>query len=243
LSKNKIILLFIVGLAIVKSSNAQSVNYADFGSWNSFSVEAKFNKKISAIFNEECRLRENISQLNLFYTELGIQYRPYSFLKTSLVYRWIDKYQYEDETFSFRNRLMWDVNVKKSLNKKLTIAFRHRLQAEKKDWFSSERGYLTEWYSRNKFNLKYQLIKKIDAYAAVEFRYQLHDYRNLESEHLWHRNRYQIGADYSINDSNEFGIYYLVQKEFNVSLPENFYVIGLQYALTIDLNKKKTEKK
>ncbi|MFM2048196.1 MAG: hypothetical protein RI955_744 [Bacteroidota bacterium] len=223
--------------------HAQSVNDADFGSWNSFSVETKMNKKVSILFNEECRLKENISRLNLFYTEVGVQYRPVSFIKTSVVYRWIDKYQYEDGSFSFRNRLMWDFTIKKNLSKQFSLSYRHRLQAEKKDWFTSEKGNLTEWYSRNKFTLKYQINKKIDAYSSVEFRYQLHDYRNLESEHTWHRNRYQTGIDYAINEKNEVGIYYLVQREFNVSIPENFYVIGLQYALTIDLTKKKTEKK
>jgi hypothetical protein len=229
--------LYIILFVVYQNASAQTTANADFGSWNSFSVEAKLSKKISVLANEECRIKENLSRLNLFYTEVGFQYRPVSFIKTSIVYRWIDKYQFEDGSFSFRNRLMWDFTIKKNLNKKLSLSYRHRLQAEKKDRYSSEKGYLTEYYSRNKFTFKYQINKKIDAYTSVEFRYQLHDYRNLESENTWHRNRYQTGFDYAINNKNEFGIYYLIQHEYNVSIPENFSVIGLQYSLTIDFTK------
>ncbi|MEN9522367.1 MAG: hypothetical protein RL065_744 [Bacteroidota bacterium] len=219
------------------SSVKAQKSYADFGSWNSFSVEGKLNKKISVLFNEDIRIRENVSQLNLFYTEIGLQYKPVSFIKTSIAYRWINKYIYEDESFSFRNRLMWDITFKKSINKKLSFSYRHRLQAEKKDMFSSEKGYLTEWYSRSKATTKYQVMKKVNANLSVEFRYQIHDQRNLESDKTWHRNRYQAGVDYAIDDKNEVGFYYLMQREYNVSVPENFYVIGFQYSLTLDFSK------
>jgi hypothetical protein len=103
--------------------------------------------------------------------------------------------------------------------------------------FSSEKGYLTEWYSRSKATTKYQVMKKVNANLSVEFRYQIHDQRNLESDKTWHRNRYQAGVDYAIDDKNEVGFYYLMQREYNVSVPENFYVIGFQYSLTLDFSK------
>ncbi|MEY2830226.1 MAG: hypothetical protein RIQ33_2084 [Bacteroidota bacterium] len=234
---NKIIFLALFSLLFFNKKIIAQKSYADLGSWNSFSVEGKINKKFSILFNEDMRIRENISQLNLFYTEIGLQYKPVSFIKTSIAYRWIDKYVYEDESFSFRNRLMWDFTIKKNINKKISLSYRHRLQAEKKDMFTSEKGYLTEWYSRNKVAAKYQLTKKLNANLSVEFRYQIHDQRNLESEKTWHRNRYQTGVDYAINNKNEIGIYYLIQREYNVSVPENFYVIGFQYSLTLDFSK------
>ena len=60
-------------------------------------------------------MKENISQLNLFYTNVGLGYRPFPFLKVELVYRSIEKYQ-DNDFFSFRHRLMLDITLKKKID-------------------------------------------------------------------------------------------------------------------------------
>ncbi|MBK5285895.1 MAG: hypothetical protein JJE25_10885 [Bacteroidia bacterium] len=55
----------------------------------------------------------------------------------------------------------------------------------------------------------------------------------MESDKTWHRARYALGFDYEFNKKSTFGIYYLIQHEWNVSMPENLYIIGLEYSLTL----------
>ncbi|MES2286831.1 MAG: DUF2490 domain-containing protein [Bacteroidota bacterium] len=211
------------------ASFAQSTN--DAGLWATFNVQKELKKNVSVFITEECRLRENFSRLNLFYTDLGVAIRPFKFLKVSLAYRMIDKFLL-DNTFSYRHRLMLDITLKKKSGA-FSLSYRQRLQSEVRNVYSSASGTIPEWYSRNKFELKYDMDKPVRPYIAAEFRYQINDPRNVESEGLWHRNRYIIGLDYKKNDRNTFGVYYLIQNEFNVSAPENIYIVGLEYTISL----------
>ncbi len=224
----KKILLGILYVFIFSTASAQ---YDDAGMWNTFSVEKKLKNNFSLLFTEEFRLKENFSQINLFYSQAGIGYRPYSFLKIELQYRFIQK-KMIDDFYSFRHRLMLDITVKKKYGN-WTGSYRHRLQVEERNIYSSDKGAIPEWYSRNKIAVKYDLHKKVTPYLSCELRYQLSDPRNLESDQTWHRGRYVAGMDYELNKKSTFGLYYLIQHEWNVSIPENLYIVGLEYSLTL----------
>ena len=208
-----------------------SQDYLDAGSWNTLNIEKELNSKFTALFTEEFRLKENFSRLNLFYTNLGIEYKAAKNFKAALVYRWIDKFR-DDNTFSYRHRLMLDLTCKHKFGK-IIMSYRQRLQVEGRDIYSSENGSNLEWYSRNKFGVKYDMEKRYTPFVSVEFRYQLHDLRNIESDKTWHRNRYAIGIEYKINNNNIFAAYYLIQREYNVLSPQNLYIAGLEYTLSL----------
>lgn len=225
----KYFLFFSIGICFSLNLFSQATN--DAGLWATCNVEKKLNKKFGIFITEEYRRKENFTRTNLFYTDLGVFVKPLDFLKLSLVYRPIQKYL-EDNTFSYRHRLMLDISVKKKFGR-ITISFRERIQAEVRNVYSSDIGSIPEWYSRNKFELKYDLDKPITPYIAVEFRYQINNPRAVESNKLWHRNRYTLGLDYKYNNKNSFGLYYLIQQEYNVSAPQNLYIVGIEYSLSI----------
>ncbi|MDP1745833.1 MAG: DUF2490 domain-containing protein [Bacteroidota bacterium] len=211
------------------STFAQSTN--DAGLWTTFNVQKDLKKNVSVFLTQEFRLRENFTRLNLFYTDLGVAVRPFKFLKVSLAYRIIDKFL-KDNTFSYRHRLMFDILLKKKTGQ-FSLSYRHRLQSELRNVNSSANGIVPEWYSRSKFELKYDTDRPVRPYISAEFRYQINDPRNVESNRLLHRQRYSVGLDYKRNDRDTFGFYYLIQNEFNVSAPENIYIVGLEYTLTL----------
>jgi hypothetical protein len=218
-------------IALLFSLTGFSQTTEDAGLWATFNVDKKLNDKFSVFLTEECRLRENFSMINLFYTDLGVEVRPAKILKVSLAYRLIEK-QLFDETYSFRHRMMLDITLKKKFGN-FPISFRHRLQSEFRDIYSSETGTDPEWYSRSKLTVKYDFEKKITPYIAVEMRYQIRNPRAIDSDKTWHRGRYSAGLDYKVNDKHTFGLYYLIQKEFNVSAPQNLYIVGIEYSLSL----------
>ncbi|OFY82264.1 MAG: hypothetical protein A3F72_09535 [Bacteroidetes bacterium RIFCSPLOWO2_12_FULL_35_15] len=226
---NKYVLSFIITILFSVDVFSQATN--DAGLWATFNIEKKLNKKFGVFITEEYRRKENFTRTNLFYTDLGVFVKPLDFLKVSLAYRPIEKYM-EDNTFSYRHRLMLDISVKKKFGK-LTASFRERIQAEVRNVYSSEIGNIPEWYSRNKFELKYDLDKPVTPYIATEFRYQINNPRAVESNKLWHRGRFALGLDYKYNNRNTVGLYYLIQQEFNVSAPQNLYIVGIEYSLSL----------
>lgn len=226
----KFALLLLLTTGFASQSFAQATN--DAGLWCTFNVDKSLNKKFGVFLTEEYRVRENFSANNLFYTDLGVFYKPADFLKISLAYRCIEKFQL-DNTISFRHRGMLDITLKKKFGQ-FAFSFRERIQAEVRNVYSSESGNIPEWYSRNKFQLKYDLGKPVTPYIAAEFRYQINNPRMSDSQHLWHRNRYFVGLDYKKSDRNSFGVYYMIQQEFNVSAPQNLYILGLEYSLSFE---------
>ena len=208
-----------------------SQDYSDAGSWNTLNIDKSINKHFTALFTEECRFRENFSRLNLFYTNLGIEYAAAKDFKAALIYRWIDKWQ-DNQTFSFRHRLMLDLTFKHKFGN-LSVSYRNRMQVEERDIYTSANGRLPEWYSRNKFGAKYDLGGRYTPFASLELRYQFHDPRNIESDKTWHRDRYVLGAEYKINNKNSFSAYYLIQREYNVISPQILYIVGLEYSILL----------
>ena len=224
----KIIHPLSVFIFFIASASAQ---YDDAGMWNTINVEKKLKNNFSVFITEEFRLKENFSQINLFYTNVGVGYRPYNFLKVEFIYRSTEKKLITD-FYSIRHRLMLDITLKKKYGD-FSLSYRHRLQAEVRNVNSSDNGRIPERYSRNKFEVKYDMHKKYTPYASCELRYQIDDVRNIESDDTWHRARYVLGMEYELDKKNIFGIYYLIQHEWNVSVPENLYIIGLEYSLTL----------
>jgi hypothetical protein len=226
----KIALFFIITNYIYSSSFAQSSN--DAGLWATFNIEKKVNKKLSLFVTEEYRMRENFTRTNLFYTDIGISVKPLDFLKISLAYRCIEKFQIEKQPISFRHRGMLDITFKKKIGK-ITASYRQRIQSEIRNVYSSDIGMIPEWYSRNKFEIKYDIDKPVTPYIAAEFRYQINNPRSVESNNTLHRNRYFVGLDYKKSDKHSFGLFYMVQREYNVSAPQNLYIVGLEYGLSL----------
>lgn len=214
-------------LFIAPSLCAQKV-FKDAGMWNTLSFKHKLNKKFALFLTEEFRLKENYSQVNLTYTELGVEYTLNKNIKTSLVYRAIQKFQY-DNPLSYRNRLQWDIGLKKNFGK-FGINYRHRLQTEVKDYFTSENGHYKEWFSRHKFGVKYNITDRLAASFSGEYRLQISDPRSPEYDKGFHRQRYQGGFSYEINKKQDFGIYYLYQNEFTMQNLTDIYILGIEYS-------------
>lgn len=178
------------------------------------------------------RLKENLTRINLFYTNLGLACKINKNFKCELAYRHVDKMRL-DYTTSFRHRLMFDLTHKLKGN---VFAFsqRVRFQTEVQDFNTSKKGKLNETFIRYKVELKADLDKFYSPYLSCETRYQVHSPRGKGSEYDFgfHRIRYIAGVDLKLNKSNSLNLYYLIQREFNIAPPENIYIIGVQYTVS-----------
>lgn len=222
------LLFFMISIVTVHAFS-QAIN--DAGLWLSLNIEKKLSKRLELSLTEEYRIKENCTQHNLFYTDVGIAFKPVGFMKLSLSYRSVQKYLL-DETFSFRHRLTWDILLKKKWGHWVP-SFRQRIQTQVKDVYSSETGNVPEWFARERLELKYDTDKPLQPYAAVEWRYQLKDPGNMDLNGTWNRVRYTLGFDYKLNEKNALSLYYLIQRGFNVPEPQHLYITGLSYTLSL----------
>lgn len=218
-------------LFFVLAVNAQDTR--DAGLWTTFTVQKKINKKINFVIDQEFRLRENFQRINLFYTNIGIDYKATKWLKVSPTYRAIQKKRF-DGTYSYRHRLMMDLTFKKKYQK-ITLSERVRYQIEVQDLYTSKKGKLAEQFLRFKTDLKYASSDKITPYLSCELRYQIHSPRGDGPvyDYGFHRIRNVAGIEYTINKDNAVNLYYLIQSEFDISDRESIYIIGIAYTLTL----------
>lgn len=205
----------------------------DAGMWSTFTLQKKINKKISVVIDQELRLRENFQRVNLFYTNIGIDYKINKFFKLSPSYRAIQKMRFNN-TLSYRHRLSLDATLKKKFNN-IIFAERVRYQIEVQDFLTSTKGKLPEQFLRFKTDVKYDLNSKITPFVSFELRYQLRSWRGNDMiyNNGFHRVRNIIGADYQLNNKHSFTVYYLIQNEFNIANLENIYILGLAYTLSL----------
>lgn len=218
-------------LTCIYSFKAQ-VN-SDAGAWITLSLRHPVSKKLTLVVDEELRIKENYQRINLFYTNLGVDYKLNNFIKLSPTYRFIQK-KHLNGSFSYRHRLMLDVTVKKKFNK-ITISERVRYQAEVGNYYTSEKGKLAEHYLRLKTEVKYSLNKKISPYFSCELRYQIRDPKGKGplTDNGFHRIRNVAGFELEPKKNHVFNLYYLIQSEFYIADPETIYILGLGYTITI----------
>lgn len=227
----KFIVLFCNLLLVILPCSAQQSN--DAGMWATFTLQHSFTKKINLVIDQEFRLKENYQRVNLFYTNIGIDYKLNKFIKISPTYRTVQKKRL-DGTYSFRHRLMLDVTLKKKFQK-ITLSERIRYQIEVQDLYTSKKGKLAEQFLRFKTDLKYAVNEKLTPYVSCELRYQIRSPRGdgPQFDKGFHRIRNVLGLEYQINKKNSVNLYYLIQSEYNISTPESIYILGIGYSLTI----------
>ena len=204
----------------------------DLGSWMTFSIDKNIFRKLDFNFDQELRLKNNFSTINLYYTNLGLSYKFNKYFRLATVYRFIGK-QKNDATYGFRNRFYTDLIFKYKL-KKFTFGYRARFQGEwRKTGYYSDLGNMPEIFIRNLFKVSYKVGEKWSPYVATELRWQIQNPR-LPWGNGFDRSRFYVGTSYEINKRMSAGSYFLLQKEWNVNDPQTLYIIGLEFGLSFD---------
>lgn len=204
----------------------------NFGSWMTLGFNKGLGKKFELSIDQEFRLKDNLSTINLFYTNVGINYKVTKFLKVAFVYRNVQKKK-ENGAYGIRSRIYTDVALKFKPGK-WTLGYRARLQAEwRQAGYNRDKGNVPEVFLRNLFKAGYEVGPHLTPYLGTELRWQLQNPR-LPWGNGFDRQRIIAGMDYKLNDMHSFGAYFLFQKEYNVNDRETLYIIGLEYTLSID---------
>lgn len=217
----RILLLCIFTAGIIPTIHAQQ---DDAGLWASVSVKHQVTRRMSVGISEQIRLYQNVSEVDQFFTDIGIDYDLLSSLKVSVSYRLTSKNQLT--YYQTRHRGYIDLTYKKKL-KPLSLSFRQRLQSQVEAVNSSDNGKVPEWYTRSKLTVKLDLDKKYSPYLATEYYYLVDNLK--ESDHVFDKARYEIGIDYDFNRRSSLNLFYLIQKDLLENKTRDF-VSGIGYS-------------
>jgi len=207
----------------------------DFQTWSSFSLNYKINKQWQITFNPELRMIENSSEAGNVFVELGVQYRMNNNISLSLTDR--NALQRKlNNSYSLRNRIMFDFLYKYAISKKCDVKYRLRLQQQHNDIDVEVSSRNTSRSVRNRLGCTFNLPKKLSLDISAE---AFHAYE----KQIFEFNTMRLGTSlaYDINKRNAVSIGFLFQKEYNTANPYTDYVLQLQYKVEIQAKKKKKE--
>lgn len=203
-----------------------SGNYAqrnDAAIWESITLEKRLTSKTLLHFQQAARIAQNITQIKRTHYDIGLTYKINKIVSTSLDYRFINRFFTENGT-SIRHRIFWTLSLKKKIQPFVFI-YRHRLQGQVNDFYSSEDGKIPNYYSRSKLTVKYE-FNKLSPYLATELYIKI-----INNWNTLLPNRYRVlgGFEYQLNKMNELELYYLFDRHFNEYNPLTNYVIGIGF--------------
>lgn len=195
----------------------------DAGLWTSVSFEAKLVKKLSLSISQEFRFNENITELGTAFTEAGLSYKLNKHIQFAVNYRYIQRRRLENY-YSFRHRVYADIKYSHKL-KPFEITFRSRFQDQYSDIGQASDGGVPEFYLRNKLNLKWDFNKPYTPYISIELFSPLNYPRNYAFDNV----RTTAGVEYAFSKHHKIDLFYMIQKEVNVSEQQTNFIFGLGY--------------
>ena len=199
----------------------------DAGLWASFSLEAKLAKKVSGNIAQEFRFNENISELGTAFTDVGLSFKLNKHFQVAANYRFTQKHR-TDDSYSLKHRVYVDVKYEKKA-KPIQIVFRSRFQDEYSDLGRASDASIPNYYLRNKLTLEWDLDKPYTPFLSVELFSPL----NYPREYLFDNIRSSAGIEYTITKKQKIDLYYLIQRELNVSRPEIDFILGVGYSFKL----------
>ncbi len=213
------LLLFFILFFI--SSSAQ-VNDAQL--WTEVVVIKKINKKFRLELQQSSRLRQNVTQVDKYFTDFGVKYSLNKKIRFGVAYRFEEEKR-KEEYFSIRHRASFDATYRQKI-KNFTLSLRTRFQAKFYDVHSSQTGSTPDNHVRLKFKTAYKFKEfPIKPSFDAEFYYAT----NGATKNSIDKYRFTLSGEYKINKRNTALLSYRLQKQINVSNPLNLYILILAY--------------
>ena len=198
----------------------------DVGLWAGVKVTKKVTREFDISINPEYRFNHDVTTLDAFLTDVGLEYEIVRSVRVSLHYRFINSNR--DNYYSKRHRLYADLAYRYKL-KDFTFQVRGRIQQQYTDINSSEFGKYPVWTIRTKLGVRYDFGKKYTPYVSGELYYLLKDV--TEADGIFTRNRYEAGFTYDFNRLHGINPFLLFQHNRITGFDELVYGIG--YSVTL----------
>ena len=218
--------LFLVFGIIVCCSLKAIGQQDDAGLWASVNLKHQVTRRVAVTLSEQIRMYQNVSEVDQFFTDAGLEYTILPSLKAALSYRLTSKNK--SNYYQTRHRYNLDLTYKYKM-KPVALSLRQRVQSQVESINSSENGRIPEWYSRTKLTLKFDLDKKYSPYLATEYYYIIDNVK--ETDHVFDKARYEIGFDYDFNKRHSINLFYLIQKDIIENKTRDF-VSGIGYSFS-----------
>ena len=217
------ILLLLVILSVPQSLLAQETKVVrDLHLWTGAAIEKSW-KDWSFTLSEEIRFKQNISEINNYFTEAELRYRINKNFALEGGYRFT-RDRNSDGSYDNLTRYNLDLRFRTSLDP-FSIHYRLRYQKEVEGFNLIDPTVDYEKYVRNRIRLRYNKYIRIKPYVSAElFRlFQPDSYSKL------HYIRVLGGIRYEAGKAGLFNFAFGFNREFEKNNPATIYQFRINY--------------
>jgi len=211
-------------LAVFMQLSAQDTKVVqDLQLWTGAGIEKTWRKTWTLSLQEEIRFKQDISEINNFFTEAGLQYRINKNFGLEGGYRYT-RDRKSDGSYETLTRYNLDLRYKGRLDF-ITIYYRLRYQKEVEGFNLLDQAADFEKYVRHRIRIRYNDLQKIKPYVSAEL-FQLFrpDY-NAELEYI----RVVGGLVYEPGKIGSFDFGFGFNREFADLEPAMIYQFKVRY--------------
>ncbi|WP_372756623.1 DUF2490 domain-containing protein [Mariniflexile sp.] len=233
--KHVCLLMLLFGFVFTNKIIAQTSDSKNLNAWTTIEIEYKLNKKWSFSLAEQLRLKENLSLVDKYFTELQAEYSFNKNFSLAGGARFSRQNDTEGNIQGYENhfRFQFDAKYKHKINN-FKLDYRLRYQNKDDMSVSIEDGDYANQHIRFKTDVEYNIKNwKLDPQFSAE----IFNHFEKGEENGFNKYRLTFGTDYDMKDYGKINVFYRFEKELNVDLPETTKIIGLSYKYTIK-NKK-----
>lgn len=199
----------------------------DFGVWVSGEYETELFKDFELEVEQEFRFEDNSRQLGRMHTNIGLEYKLAYPLRIGANYRFILNRR-DNDLFGHRHRGTVDLTFRHRM-RQWRFSYRARMQWEVRGWnYTNETGLVPSRKFRNKFELQYQIDRRLAAFVDVNIRVLAFD-PNEPGYSGINRYRYRAGIEWLTAEYRTVTLFFLHDRDINVVSPAHEYVVGVSF--------------
>lgn len=221
--KTRLLLICLI-LAMAEPASAQDTKVVrDLRLWTGVQVEKDFAKDWTVSLQEELRLKNNMSGIGNYFTELALQYRINKHFALKGAYRFT-RDRKKDNAYQNLSRYHFDLKYRGKIAF-LTIHYRARYQREVDagELFHLDVPY--EKYFRNRIGVRLNSLEKITPYARAEV-FQLFTPYDSPMFEYW---RFETGILAELGKVGEFRLAWGFNREIQPPVPAMIYMFRVNY--------------
>lgn len=229
--KNKVTIVISI-LLIVITSNIGYSQKSDLKNWTTIGLEYRLNKKWNFGIEEQLRLKENISTIDEYFTQLITEYSVSKNFIIGAGLRYIKENDNEGKIQGYENhfRFNLDASYKHKLDN-FSLKYRLRYQNKNELGVGNSEGDYANQHIRFKTAIDYNFKNwKLDPKFSAE----IFNHFEEGEKNGFDKYRLTLGTDYKLKNLGKVSLFYRIEKELNESIPKTTNIIGLKYTYIIN---------
>jgi hypothetical protein len=221
-----LILTILISLPLI--SNAQDGTYhtiRDFETWSSINLRYKPTDNLKLSLSQQLRLKDNSSTMDVYFTQLGLDYKLANFLNIGFASRLITENDDRGKIQGNESHLRWQVDLE--FNHSVSrFAMKYRIRYQNKDELQKTTDEIKKTI-RLKVASTYNIKNwKLDPTLSAEL------FNGITNNDGIYKARYTLSSNYKLKKGS-VGAFLRTEKELFGNYPKRTNILGIKYNFTI----------